>query len=101
MDGLTEQDIARLAASAQLELDDSTRAQFAKELNKILAYVQVLEQVPTEGVAPVRHATERVNVFRDDVPQESLPVEEVFKNAPLDDGAYFLVPRIIEGEDNS
>ncbi|NLN93937.1 MAG: Asp-tRNA(Asn)/Glu-tRNA(Gln) amidotransferase subunit GatC [Candidatus Hydrogenedens sp.] len=101
MDGLTEHDIARLASSAQLYLDDNTRAQFTREINKILEYVQVLEKVDTEGVAPTRHATDRLNVFREDIPQTPLPVEEVFKNSPLDDGSFFLVPRIIDGEENS
>lgn len=101
MDRLTKQDVERLAVSAQLKLDDNTCARFSEELNQVLEYVQVLQDIDTEGTAPFMQASERVNIFRDDVPEDPLPLEEVFKNSPLDDGAYFLVPRIIEGEENS
>jgi aspartyl-tRNA(Asn)/glutamyl-tRNA(Gln) amidotransferase subunit C len=101
MEHVTEQDIDHYASLSQFQLNDDTRKRFTKEINQILDFVQILQKVDTESIAPTRHGTDRVNVFRDDVIQDPLPHAEVFKNSPLDDGVFFLVPRIIEGEDNS
>jgi len=90
-----------VAALAQLRLDDAARARLVKEMGDILSYMDALNALDTEGVEPMMHALEMTNVFREDVAGASLTRDAALKNAPLDDGAYFIVPKILEGEDAS
>ncbi len=101
MSKITESDVSYVASLAQLQLDDATRARLVKEMGDILSYMDALNALDTEGVEPMMHALPMTNVFREDEVTPSLPREAALKNAPLDDGAHFIVPKILEGEDAS
>ena len=90
MEHVTEQDIDHYASLSQFQLNDDTRKRFTKEINQILDFLQILQKVDTESIAPTRHGTDRVNVFRDDVIQDPLPHAEVFKNSPWMTVSFFL-----------
>ncbi len=101
MSKITEEDVSYVAALAQLQLDDAARARLVKEMGDILSYMDALNALNTDGVEPMMHALEMTNVFREDVVGVSLTREEALKNAPVDDGSYFMVPKILDGEDAS
>ncbi len=101
MSKITEQDVAYVASLAHLRLDDDAKARMAREMGDILAYMDALNALDTSNVEPMMHALEMTNVFREDETGPSLSREDALKNAPMDDGAYFLVPRILEGDDAS
>ncbi len=101
MSKITEQDVAYVASLAQLRLDDAAVERLVREMGDILTYMDTLNALDTENVEPMMHALAMTNVFREDEVSPSLPREEALKNAPVDDGAYFLAPRILEGEDGS
>ena len=101
MSKITESDVLYVASLAQLRLDDAARARLVKEMGDILAYMDTLNGLDTDGVEPMMHALDMTNVFREDVVEPSLSREAALKNAPLDDGSYFIVPKILEGEDAS
>ena len=71
-----------LAHLARLELDDAALDKMARQLSAILDYVDQLRQVNTDGVEPLAHPLPLSNVFRDDEPAPSLPVDEALANAP-------------------
>ena len=93
----TREDVAQIAALANLELDASEIDLFARQLGDILNYAEEVQQVDTTGIPPTasvvpRHAAER----RDEV-RPSLNRAEALRNAPdpaLDAG-FFKVPRVI------
>ena len=87
-------DVAHLA---RLQLSDVEVERFTQQLGDILAYVEQLNEIDTDGVEPMAHAIELSNVLRSDEPRDSLSREAALGNAPHTDGKYFLVPRIIEG----
>ena len=62
----------------------------------MVAFVEKLNEVDTEGIAPLLHITNNVNVLRDDEVQGSCTQQEALKNAPKTDGTYFLVPKVIK-----
>ena len=93
---LTREDVAKVAHLARLKLSEKELDTFTSQLGQVLQYVDVLNEVDTENVEPMAHAIETHNVFRDDVPQPSLPREAALQNAPLSDGKYYLVPQILE-----
>ena len=93
---LTAEQVAKVAALARLKLDESETDAFADQLSKVLEYIERLEEVDTDEVAPMAHALEVTNVLRQDDQQESLPRESALQNAPKTDGKYFIVPQILD-----
>jgi aspartyl-tRNA(Asn)/glutamyl-tRNA(Gln) amidotransferase subunit C len=87
--------VARLARIALSEEEIET---FARQLGEVLVYMERLNQVDTDGVAPLSHVIELENVLREDVARPSLPAEDVFRNAPQPGGGLFKVPRVIDQE---
>lgn len=98
MKEIARSDVEYVAALAQLKLDDAVADRLVGELGEILAHMDLLNELDTEGVEPMMHALEVTNVYRDDVTAPSLPRDAALRNAPRTDGAYFLVPRILDQE---
>ena len=96
---LSIDEVRKVAKLARLELSDADAPQMAEQLNRILEYVDQLQQVNTDGVEPLAHPLPVHNVFRDDVPHPSLPVDEALKNAPVRNGNYFGVPAVFDSAD--
>ncbi|HEV8001766.1 MAG TPA: Asp-tRNA(Asn)/Glu-tRNA(Gln) amidotransferase subunit GatC [Planctomycetaceae bacterium] len=97
---LTRDDVAKVALLGRLKLSDDELEQMTTQLGRVLEYVDILNEVDTEGVEPLAHPIELANVFRDDVERESLPREEALANAPKTDGRFFVVPAILDGTSN-
>lgn len=94
---LTSVDVRKVASLARLKVSDAEVESLLGDLTAILDYVDVLNEVDTQGVQPMVHAVELHNVLRTDELVESLPRSEALRNAPRTDGNHFLVPTIIEG----
>lgn len=93
---LTPEDVRTVARLARLELPDADLARMQSQLSAILDYVAQLAPLATEGVEPLAHPLPVQNVFRDDVPAPSLPVDEALQNAPSRSGNYFAVPAVFD-----
>lgn len=92
-------DIRKVASLARLKLSGEELQTYGAQLNSILDYVGMLDEVDLEGVEPMPHAVELQNVFRDDVRQPSLDRAAALANAPRTDGRFFQVPQILEQKD--
>lgn len=95
---ITLEDVEYVAGLAQLTLDDEAKQRLLKEMGDILAYVDKLNELDTDGIEPMMHVLDISNVFREDVVTGSLDRDAALRNAPKTDGAYFLVPRILDTE---
>ena len=93
---LSEEEVRHVAWLSRLELTDDEVRLYARQLGKILEYVEMLKRVDTSDVEPMITATVEGNVFRPDQPRPGLPREEALQAAPEQDGEYFRVPRVIE-----
>jgi aspartyl-tRNA(Asn)/glutamyl-tRNA(Gln) amidotransferase subunit C len=93
---LSADDVRWVAHLARLELSSSELEMMARQLSAILAYVDQLKQVATEGVEPLAHPLPVQNVFREDEPDSSLPVEAALANAPHRRGDFFAVPAVLD-----
>ena len=91
------EEIDRVAALAQLRLNEQARTRLAADLAQILEYVDRLQAVPTEGVPLTAHIVEGAGDLRPDEPQPSLSVREALANATdaNDATGLFRVPRVI------
>ena len=95
---ITLKDVEYVASLAQLSLDDEAKQRLLKEMGDVLAYVDKLNELDTDGIEPMMHVLDISNVYREDVVTGSLDREAALRNAPKTDGAYFLVPRILDTE---
>jgi aspartyl-tRNA(Asn)/glutamyl-tRNA(Gln) amidotransferase subunit C len=91
-----EIDIEHVARLARLELTDEEKKQLRTQLGQILEHAAAIGEVAADDVPSTATPIPRANVFREDEPEPSLPVDEALRNAPDRDGARFRVPRIVE-----
>ena len=87
--------IDKLATLARLEFEPDEKERLKKDLQKMIAFVEKLQELDTEGELPVLQMSTRTDVLRDDEIKNTLTREEALKNAPLTDGVYFKVPKVI------
>ena len=93
---VSRDDVRHIAELARLEMPDDELDIFKMDLNDILEYAAKLNELDIEGVEPTSHAVSVKNVFRDDEPCPSIPVDDALSNAPDPQQHFFGVPRIIE-----
>ncbi len=88
--------IEKLANLSRLEFDESEKEDIKYDLEKMIGFIDKLNELDTSGVEPLLHMSENVNVFRKDEVQGEISKEDVFKNAPLHDNDFFKVPKVIK-----
>jgi aspartyl-tRNA(Asn)/glutamyl-tRNA(Gln) amidotransferase subunit C len=98
---ITREDVLHVAALAQLELSEDEIARLTEQLGDILEAVGKVSELDLSDVPPTSHPLSVVNVFRPDEPTPSLPLEDVFANAPERDGDHFRVPPTGVAEESS
>jgi len=91
-------DIEKIAELARLKLKPGEKQRLEKDLTAILAYVEKLKVLDTEQVAPTSHVLNLENVFRADEVRLSDTRDRALKYAPLSEGAFFKVPKVVERE---
>jgi aspartyl-tRNA(Asn)/glutamyl-tRNA(Gln) amidotransferase subunit C len=84
-----------VANLARLDIDMSFLDKFAKQIGTILEYVDILNQVDTEGVSPTSHAISLTNAFREDEEKEYFDRDSALANAPIKEDGTFVVPKVI------
>ena len=88
--------IEKLARLSRLSFaDDSEKEKIRTDLNKILQFVDQLNEVNTDGIEPLIFINEDTNVLRTDVVEHNIPQSDALKNAPMKNEEYFLVPKVI------
>lgn len=93
---ITREQVQHVATLARLSLSDDEVAQFTGQMGDILAYVEKLNELNTDGIVPTSHAVPMENAFRDDVVRPSIGVENALANAPDRIADFFRVPKVIE-----
>jgi aspartyl-tRNA(Asn)/glutamyl-tRNA(Gln) amidotransferase subunit C len=96
---ITRDEVERVAALARLLLSDEEAERVAAELDTILGYVETLGRLDTDGVEPTSHVIPLATPLRQDRAVAPLDVELVLANAPEREGSAFVVPKVIEGEE--
>ncbi len=91
---LTADEVRKVADLARLEISDAELETMARQLNAIVDYINQLQQVNTDGVEPLAHALDLHDVFRADVPGQSLTENEALANAPARKDNFYSVPAV-------
>lgn len=92
VDSKTVDEIAHLA---RLEFDESSKPGMIKDLNRMLAFIDKLNEIDTSSVEPLIYMSDEKNVLRADEPEITLSQKEALKNAPKKDSDYFKAPKVI------
>ena len=93
---MNRKDVEHVALLSRLDLSENELDKFTGQLDAILEYIDVLNQVDTSAVEPMAHVLEIRNVMRSDEVQPSLPREAALQNAPDAEDGFFKVPKIVE-----
>jgi aspartyl-tRNA(Asn)/glutamyl-tRNA(Gln) amidotransferase subunit C len=93
---VTLEDVEHVANLARLEFSDEEKKTLMNQLNKILEYMEKLNELDTSNVEPLAQVIPLSNIFREDAVKPSSPVGEVLKNAPAKSDKFFKVPKVIE-----
>jgi len=81
-----------VAALARLDLTEDEVGRLEEQLNAILEAVSKVSELDLADVPPTSHPLDVVNVFGADEPRPSLPLDDVFANAPAHEDNLFRVP---------
>ena len=87
------QDIAKLS---KLKFDDFAEEKMKVDLEKMIAFVEKLNEIDTKVVDPLIYISEEINVLRKDNVTEETSQEDALKNAPEKDSDYFKVPTVLK-----
>ena len=80
---------------SQISLTEEEKQETAGELKKILAYMEKLEELDTDGVEPMSHVFPVQNVFREDIVEREDQWEALLENAPQKKEGQYLVPKSV------
>lgn len=81
---------------AKLELSAEEREQAKKDMDRMLDYIDMLNDLDTDGVEPLSHVFPAQNVFREDVVENGDDRENMLANAPGEKDGMFVVPKTVE-----
>ena len=89
-------DINQIAHLARLKIDEQDIPKLKADLGNILSLVDQLQAVNTDGIIPMAHPMDAVQILRKDVVTETDNREEYQKIAPNTEDGLYLVPKVIE-----
>ena len=88
--------VENIAKLSRIRLTELEREMFVHQLNNILSYIEKLNKLDTENVAPMAYTSDVSNVFREDKLKPSIPLQDVLINAPATKSGFFIVLKVIE-----
>ena len=95
MSKINREEVKKVAHLARLELNEQEINNHAKQIEKILEYIEQLKKIDTDEVSCTTRAIEVTNVFRKDEKKVSNYNEELLELAPCREEKYYKVPKII------
>ena len=95
MSKITKEEVKKVAHLARLELNEDEINSHAKQLEKILEYIEQLETIDTDDIPCTTRAIEVINEFRKDENKVFESTEEILELGPSRENKYYKVPKII------
>ena len=92
---IDDETIENVCILAKLSLGEEAKAKAKQDMQKMLDYVEKLDELDTDGVEPLSHIFGDENVFRDDVVTNGDNKEAMLANAPKEKDGQYQVPKTI------
>jgi aspartyl-tRNA(Asn)/glutamyl-tRNA(Gln) amidotransferase subunit C len=93
---ITDELVDKLAHLARLKFDRAGKEAIKSDLQKMISFVDKLNELDTTGIEPLLHMSENINVLRADEVQGSIPRAKGLENAAVHDEQFFKVPKVIK-----
>ena len=93
---ISREQVEHVAHLARLGLSDEETNRLQQQLSQILGHMQLIDRLDTSAIPPTAQVIPVSSVMRDDEARPSIPTEDVLKNAPRREGAFFKVPPVLE-----
>lgn len=93
---LSREEVQRIALLARLALTPAEEVELVAHFDKVLTYMEKLNELQTEHVEPTAHAVAVPSPLRDDRVTNQPNTEALLANAPAREADFFKVPKIIE-----
>ena len=87
--------IEKLARLSRLHFSEEEKMEIQADLQKMIHFVDKLNELDTTGLEPVLHMSAEKNMLREDVVQGAVTAEEALTNAPEKHQSFFTVPKVI------
>ena len=88
--------IKYLESLARITLTEEQEKKVGTELQDILTYIDMLNELDTDGVEAMSHCFPETNVMRNDVVEPSMTPDEITANAPESQDGCFVVPKTVD-----
>ena len=88
--------VDKLAHLARLKFNDEDKQEIKTDLQRMIVFVEKLNELDLENVEPLLHMSGEINVLREDEVGGSISRSDALKNAPLHDEQFFKVPKVID-----
>jgi aspartyl-tRNA(Asn)/glutamyl-tRNA(Gln) amidotransferase subunit C len=88
--------IDHLAHLSRLEFDSEKRETIRKDVERMVGFIEKLQELNTEGIEPLLFMSDTQNVWRPDEIKGSVTREEALSNSPVKDETFFKVPTVIK-----
>lgn len=92
---ISKEEVEKLAHLSRLQLDENAINQMQGDMNKMLNFVDKINELDLEGVEPLAYMSDEVNILRADKIEQNISHDEALKNAPDKDTDYFRVPKVM------
>lgn len=87
--------VEKLAHLSRLQFNDAEKTEIKNDLQRMIGFVEKLNELNLDTVEPMLFMSDEVNVLRDDQIKGSITRDEALKNAPFHDGQFFKVPKVL------
>ena len=93
---INKETIYKVADLARIEIGEQEADTLQADMNKILTFMEKLNELDTTNVEPLVYMNPEMNVWREDVVKQDLTVAEGLKNAAKHNEEFFFVPKILD-----
>ena len=95
MSDISREEIIHIAKLAMLNLSEQEIDNYTKDMQEILGYAEMINNLDTSAINETIAATEQKNVFRKDEVIQPQAREELLQNAPSQDEGMFRIPKVL------
>ena len=88
--------IKHISKLSRISVDEKRAEKLASDLNSIFEFIEKLNELKTENVAPLTSIAETTLKLRADEVKSKNLREQIIKNSPQENEDYFVVPKVIE-----
>ena len=93
---ISDETVDHIAHLARLEFEGQDRISIREDLERIISFMDTLQEVDTDNLEPLIFMSDEVNRLREDVAEETISHADALKNAPKKDSDYFRIPKVLD-----